>query len=73
MGIRLRGELDCHSSSWPEGLEVHHIAHAETLLSGQVIDQSALCGLLAKMHHQGLQLISVQSEVQEDCHQQLDD
>jgi hypothetical protein len=59
--IRIRGQIDAHWSSWFEGLSVEPAAPGETLLSGQVADQAALYGLLAKLRDLGLPLVSVES------------
>jgi hypothetical protein len=59
--IRVKGQIDAHWSEWFEGLEVVHTVRGETVLSGDVADQAALYGLLAKLRDLGLLLISVES------------
>ena len=59
--IRARGRIDEQWSSWFEGLSIAHTAQGETILSGSVIDQAALYGLLAKLRDLGLALVSVDS------------
>jgi len=64
--IRVKGRIDEHWSDWFAGLTITHTDQGETILSGTVVDQSALYGLLAKLRDLGLPLVSVQpSEVAE--------
>ena len=44
---------------WFEGLTITLEKHGDTLLTGPVIDQAALHGLLKKVRDLGLQLVSV--------------
>jgi hypothetical protein len=57
--IQVKGRIDEHWSDWFEGLKVTHTDHDETILTGLVVDQSALYGLLAKLRDLGLPLLSV--------------
>lgn len=57
--IKVGGHLDEHWSKWFEDLTVTYDEHDDTLLTGPVIDQSALIGLLIKVHDLSLPLISV--------------
>ncbi len=57
--IRLAGHLDPHWADWFDGLHVSLQPDGTTLLSGPVIDQAALHGLLKKVRDLGLPLISV--------------
>jgi hypothetical protein len=57
--IRVEGTLDSCWEAWFDGLEVRN-ERSETVLSGLLIDQSALHGALAKIRDIGLCLISVQ-------------
>ena len=59
--IRAKGRIDERWSSWFEGLSIAHTAQDETILSGSVVDQAALYGLLAKLRDLGLALVSVDS------------
>jgi hypothetical protein len=59
--IRAKGRIDKQWSTWFEGLSIAHTAQDETILSGSVIDQAALYGLLAKLRDLGLALVSVNS------------
>jgi hypothetical protein len=58
--IRVKGHLDGpHWSEWFDGLTVTLQENGETVLSGPIVDQSALHGLLAKVRDLGLPLLSV--------------
>lgn len=57
--ITTKGQLDEHWSDWFEGLTITHTEQGETVLSGLVVDQAALHGLLAKMRDLGLSIVSV--------------
>ena len=56
--IRVKGRIDEHWSDWFDDLAISY-DEGETVLSGQVADQSALYGLLAKLRDLGLALVSV--------------
>jgi len=57
--ICVKGRMDEHWSDWFEGLTITHTEEDETILSGTVVDQAALYGLLAKLGALGLPLLSV--------------
>jgi hypothetical protein len=57
--IRVKGTLDRKWSDWFDGLTIILESDDETLLVGTVVDQSALYGLLLKLHNLGLPLLSV--------------
>ena len=57
--IRVKGHLDQHWSEWFDDLTLSYDEHDDTLLTGPVIDQAALHGLLKKVGDLGLRLISV--------------
>jgi len=57
--ITVRGIIEANWSNWFDGLTIAPQANGETLLSGPIVDQSALFGLLNKIHDLGLPLTSV--------------
>lgn len=61
--IRIKGHLDESWSVWLDDLVITHEADGVTLLSGPVVDQAALLGLLRRLHDLGLTLLSVTNAV----------
>jgi hypothetical protein len=59
--IRIKGHLDHQWSDWFGGLTVTLDDNGETLLTGPVVDQAALHGLLKKVRDLGMPLLSVNS------------
>jgi hypothetical protein len=57
--IRLKGFLPDAWSSWFDGLVIQHDAEGNTTLTGPVVDQAALHGLLDKVRDLGLPLLAV--------------
>jgi hypothetical protein len=57
--IRIKGQLDSQWTDWFEGLTITLDENGDTLLTGPVIDQAALHGLLKKVRDLGMPLISV--------------
>jgi hypothetical protein len=57
--IRVNGHLDPEWTNWFEGLTVTLEEDGSSLLTGPVVDQAALHGLLKKVRDLGLPLISV--------------
>ena len=57
--IRLQGHLDVQWADWFEGLTVTLAANGETLLTGPLVDQAALYGLLKKVRDLGMPLLAV--------------
>jgi hypothetical protein len=59
--IRLKGHLSHQWTGWFEGLTITLEEDGNTLLTGPVIDQAALHGLLKKVRDLGMPLMSVNS------------
>jgi hypothetical protein len=57
--IRIKGHLAKRWAGWFEGLTITLEENGDTLLTGPVVDQAALHGLLKKVRDLGLPLISV--------------
>jgi hypothetical protein len=57
--IRIKGHLDRGWTGWFEGLTIQLADNGETLLTGPVVDQAALHGLLRKVRDAGMPLLSV--------------
>jgi hypothetical protein len=57
--IRLKGHLDAQWTDWFAGLTISLQENGDTLLTGPVVDQAALHGLLKKIRDLGLPLLSV--------------
>jgi hypothetical protein len=57
--IRIKGHLSDRWSAWFEGLVIDHPVPGETTLSGSLVDQAALFGLLNKIHTLNLTLVAV--------------
>lgn len=57
--IRVKGYLSPRLSVWFGGFTVAHTADGDTLLTGNVVDQAALYGLLERCRDLGLTLISL--------------
>ncbi|MEC5180539.1 hypothetical protein [Arthrobacter sp. CG_A4] len=57
--IRFEGQLDQRWSDWFEGFTLINDSGGNTILTGPVIDQAALHGLLRRVGDLGVTLISV--------------
>lgn len=56
--IQVKGCLDLSWADWFDQFEIRHLGDT-TLLNGEVADQSALFGLLKKIHDLGLAILLV--------------
>ena len=57
--IRIKGHLDTRWADWFEGLTITALDNGQTLLTGMVVDQAALHGLLRKVRDVAMPLLSV--------------
>jgi hypothetical protein len=57
--IRVKGHLDGRWSEWFDGLEITNLKNGETMLSGEIVDQAALHGVLNKVRDLNLALVAV--------------
>ena len=58
--IRVKGYLDRRWVSWFIDMDISLEVDGNTLLTGPVVDQAALFGLLKKIRDLGLELISME-------------
>ena len=56
--IRITGQLDAQWTDWFEGLTIT-LDGGDTLITGPVVDQAALQGLLKRVRDLGMPLVSV--------------
>ena len=57
--IRVKSHLSSEWTDWFEGLAITLEENGDTLLTGPVVDQAALHGLLKKVRDLGMALVSV--------------
>jgi len=57
--IRIQGHFDPQWTDWFGGLTISQEEQGDTLLTGPVVDQAALHGLLKKVRDLGVTLVSV--------------
>ena len=57
--LRVQGHLDARWADWVEGLAFTHEGDGTTTLTGPLVDQSALHGLLSRIRDLGLPLVSM--------------
>lgn len=57
--IRVKGHLGTNWSDWLEGLELALLDNGEMVLSGTIVDQAALMGILNKLNRLNLTILSV--------------
>ena len=58
--IRVKGHLGQEWSEWFDNMAIILEDDGDTTLSGRVVDQAALHGLLVKVRDLGLELVSVE-------------
>jgi len=56
---KFKGHLGCQWTDWFDGLTITLEEDGDTLLTGPVVDQAALHGLLKKVRDLGMPLLSV--------------
>lgn len=57
--IRIKGHLGREWKDWFEGMTISQEEDGDTLLTGPLVDQAALFGLLKKVRDLGLPLVSI--------------
>ena len=57
--IHVRGHLNNKWSDWLEGLDIKLLDNGEMILSGVIVDQAALMGVLNKLNRLNLTLLSI--------------
>jgi hypothetical protein len=57
--IRIKGHLAPEWADWLDSATITHEANGEAVITGQLRDQSALLGLLNRLHGLNLTIISV--------------
>ncbi len=57
--IRVQGHIGESWSSWFEGMAIRHNESGETVLSGPLVDEAALHGVLMRIADLGLPLIEL--------------
>jgi hypothetical protein len=63
--IHVKGHLNSQWSDWFEGMDFKLMDNGETVLSGHIIDQAALMGILNKLNRLNLILLSI-NEIKEE-------
>ena len=59
--IQVKGHLDGRWSEWFDGLTIANLEDGDAVLSGDIVDQSALHGVLNKVRDLGLPLVAVKN------------
>ena len=57
--IHVKGHLNSQWSDWLGGMQVKLLDNGEMILSGAIVDQAALMGILNKLNRLNLPIISV--------------
>ena len=66
--IHVKGHLDDKWSDWLGGLEVKRLDNGEMILSGAIVDQAALMGILNQLNRLNLALLAVREINPTDSH-----
>ena len=64
--VHVRGRLGARWTAWFDGLQLSDEGDGTTVISGRVVDQAALHGLLLKLRDLGLPLLSLTRTTPED-------
>jgi hypothetical protein len=64
--IQIEGHLDTRWQEWFDGLTITLTDKGDTILSGVIVDQAALYGVLKKINKLGLTLISANPQSKGD-------
>ena len=64
--IHVKGHLNSTWSDWLEGLDMKLLDNGEMILSGPIVDQAALMGILNKLNRLNLALLSVNEVKRKD-------
>jgi len=68
--IHFKGHIGKQWSEWFGGLTISHSELDETVLTGLVLDEAALYGIIARLRDLGLKLTSLSSEeIKENDHE----
>ena len=57
--IKVKGHLPDNWSDWFDGFEIENLPTPETLITGEIVDQATLHGILQRIRDLGLTLIEV--------------
>jgi hypothetical protein len=66
--IHIKGHLNSQWSDWLEGLQMELLDNGEMILTGHLVDQAALMGVLNRLYNLNLTLLSVNPADQNDRH-----
>ena len=66
--IQVKGHLNSQWSDWLEGLQMKLLDNGEMILTGHLVDQAALMGVLNRLYNLNLTLLSVNPVDQNDRH-----
>ena len=64
--IHVKGHLNSQWSEWLEGMQVELLDNGEMILSGTIVDQSALMGILYKLNRLNLTILSLNEVKKKD-------